>query len=82
MNIERRGFFSKIGAVLGIPLLASDVIVETPDGKVSMYRDGNEIWFVDVSRVNLHDLVRAGRPGAIVRCHGDPAECIRVYRRP
>lgn len=82
MNIERRGFFAKIGAVLGIPLLGSDIIVETPDGKVTMYREGNEIWFIDSHRVDLDDLMRAGRPGAIVRCDGDPAECIRVYRRP
>lgn len=35
---------------------------------------------VDQWRVNLQDLILAlEKPGAIVRCEGDPRECIQVY---
>ena len=35
---------------------------------------------VDEDRVNLDDLIHAlSRPGSIVRCYGDPRECIQVY---
>lgn len=35
---------------------------------------------VDPSRINLDDLISTGRgEGSIVRCYGNPADCIAVY---
>lgn len=32
-------------------------------------------WFIDVARVNIEDLL-SPRPNAIIRCDGNPHECI------
>ena len=34
---------------------------------------------VDQSCVNMNDLCAPDRPGKIVRCYGNPAECIQVF---
>ena len=79
--MKRREFFSAIGAGLGIPLLPTDVCITDQDsGKTKVMRDGKVIWFVDVSRVNIHDLISPHRPGKVVRCDGDPHECVMVYK--
>jgi hypothetical protein len=82
-NVDRRGFFAAVGAGLGIPLLETDVcLADEHSGAMEVIRDGNVIWFVDAYRVNLDDLMTPHRPGRIVRCDGNPNECVKVYRMP
>jgi hypothetical protein len=80
--LKRREFFKAIGVALGVPLLPTDVCFQDSTGtKLSVRRGRNDIWFVDVARVNIEDMVQGGRPGAIVRCHGAPRECVMVFDR-
>jgi hypothetical protein len=81
--MKRRDFFAAIGAGLGMPLLAADVCLQDPDGnKLEVYRGGRRIWFVDVGKVNINDLVSPARPDKIVRCYGNPRECVLIHRVP
>jgi len=33
------------------------------------------VWFVDTSRINIHDFLDS-RPGQIIRCDGPPKDCV------
>lgn len=50
--------------------------------KIAMIEDGNVIWFVDQTRVNLDDLFSPRGAGKIVRCYGDPRECVMACYIP
>lgn len=78
--MKRREFFGAIGAGMGVPLLPGDVCLQDDRGdKLTVLRGDRCLWFVDVGRVNLRDLTEPYRPGKIVRCHGNPNECVKVY---
>ena len=79
--MKRREFFAAIGAGLGLPLLASDVCLQDPDGrKLEVLRGGRRIWFVDTGMVNMKDLTAPYRPDKIVRTYGDPHKCVMMCR--
>ena len=72
--------FEKIAAGLGKPLLPTDLCLRDPEGNViRVMRSNKLIWFVDMARVNIGDLIAPCRPGKIVRCAGKPQDCIMVY---
>ena len=81
--MKRREFFAAVAGGLGIPLLASDVCFQDPDGhKLEVYRGGRRIWFVDIGNVNIDDLIAPPRRDKIVRCYKDPRECVMIERLP
>ena len=86
MKEERRKFFGQVGAALGIPLLPTDVLlVSNEDGKsgtVECRRGEVRLWFLDISKVNVDDLLSPDRQDKIIRCVGDPRECVMVYGIP
>ena len=81
----RRGFlgFAAVGAALGVPMKPGDVLLrDETTGSMEVIRGGRKLWFVDVARVNMDDLVTPRPIGAelIIRCKGNPHECVMVHR--
>jgi hypothetical protein len=50
--------------------------------KIAMIENGNVVWFIDRNRVNLNDLCSRREDGKIVRCDGDPRECVMACYIP
>jgi hypothetical protein len=52
------------------------------EDELKLIEMGRAFIAVDVHNVNMNDLMRAGKVGAIVRCRKDPHECIFVVKHP
>jgi hypothetical protein len=50
------------------------------DKEARLLAMGGSFIAVDSVNVNIQDLVKAGRTGAIVRCRTNPHNCIRVVQ--
>lgn len=78
--MNRRAFFGAIGGGLGVPALTGDVyLFDKEKNHVSAVRAGRTIWFVDIGRIMINDLIAPHAEGKIVRCYGDPHEVVKVY---
>ena len=75
--------FWLIGKLLGITEMKETVFAAgESSGVVVMIKDVDVIWFIDRTRVNLADFLSRRGSGKIVRCEGNPNECVKAYHIP
>jgi hypothetical protein len=81
--MKRDDLLKQISEGLGITVQEEDIFLENEEtGDLSMVRGGATMWFIDRARVNINDLIAPRRAGKIVRCDGNPNECVKIYRAP